>query len=69
LATLRSPFVSILNGPKVTAETSVFDVVTAAPFKVSFVVTLPPIDAKMLPLTIKLIKNTDTADVHPAALL
>jgi hypothetical protein len=50
----------------------VFDVVTAAPFKVSFVVTLPPIDAKMSSLTQITLKTTildDTADVHPAALL
>ena len=43
-ATVKFPSISTLNGPEATGVTSVFSIVTGAPFNVSFVNTLPPVD-------------------------
>ena len=58
-ATVKFPLASTLSGPVVIGVTSVFAVVTAAPFKVSFVNTLPPVDATVSSLaTIGLVTTT-----------
>ena len=61
-ATVKLPFASILNGLVVIGVTSVLDVVTAAPFSVSFDSTLPPVEAMVSSLaTIGL--STTTVDI------
>ncbi len=44
-ARVKTPLAFTLNGPVVTGVTFVFVVVTATPFKVSFVVTFPTVAA------------------------
>src|SRR5699024_7780480 len=58
-ATVKFPSASIVNGPSVTGVTSVLVVLTRFPFKVSFVITLPPVEAVVSSLaTIPLLTTT-----------
>ena len=71
-ATVKFPSASIVNGPFETGVTSVLVVVTATPFKVSFVITLPPVDAKVSSSAqIKLLITilADVNDTHPTELV